>query len=261
MREVQINSMLILREDGRLFNIKTGKEFIPAKSTQWTGFRIKVNGRTKYVHWLVLENFGQKCPGKEYVPFHKNDNKYDNDINNLEWIKWKDKCAMRNDALPVGQRKCDFETEDEYRCSNSKRYYNKNKEKITIKNREKHNIISNIRYNSDEEKKQKHLECCKRYEANHKEELKEKRKVQWKNWCEKQKQLGIPRKRNMEKERECSMNWRKNNKEKYDLIQKSYNENHKEWKREYNRIWRAEHPEKVKAYKQKARETFSEPLA
>ena len=29
MREVQINSRLKLREDGKLFNIKTGEEFIP----------------------------------------------------------------------------------------------------------------------------------------------------------------------------------------------------------------------------------------
>ena len=43
MREIKVNNNLKLREDGKLFFIKTGEEFIPAKSDQWIGYRIKAN--------------------------------------------------------------------------------------------------------------------------------------------------------------------------------------------------------------------------
>lgn len=258
MKEVQISNTLKLREDGKLFFIKTGKEYIPAKSTQWIGFRVKVDGHTKYVHTLVLELFGSPKPEGNYRAWHKNRDAYDNRLDNLEWVTVEYASSHRKDALPVGQRKCDFENENEYRCSNTKRYQSKNKEKIKFETQEKHNNVSRIRYNTDEETKRKHREACKRYEESHKEELKEKRKIWSKNWREKQKQLGIPRKRNKELEAECTKAWRENNKEKYKLIQKINNEKNKEQRREYLRKWRAEHPEKVEEYKEHKKEWYKE---
>lgn len=258
MKEVQISNTLKLREDGKLFFVKTGEEYIPSKSTQWTGYRVKVGGHTKYVHTLVLELFGSPKPKGNYRAWHKNRDAYDNHLDNLEWVTVEYASSHRKDALPVGQRKCDFKNENEYRCSNTKRYQSNNKEKIKFKNQEKHNHISRIRYNTDEEIRKKHREACKRYAESHKEELKEKRKIWSKNWREKQKLLGIPRKRNKETDTKCTKAWRENNKEHYKLVQKINNEKNKEWRKEYNRKWRAEHPERVKELREKSNKKFYE---
>lgn len=262
MREVQITSKYKLREDGKLININDGSEFIPAKGN-WTGYRIAVyvnDKRTiKYIHWLVLTHFGPPCPGPGYVASHINKDEYDNRLENLEWMQWKDVCARRCDALPVGQRRCDFDNINDYYCNNTKRYQSKNKEKIKATLGVKHNVVSNINYHNDEEKRRKHREACKRYEESHKEELKEKRKIAWKKWyAENKETYKLTRKRNKEKEAECSKNWRKNNKEKYKLIQKLNNEKNKEQRTEYNRKWRAEHPENIKEYKEREKEWYKE---
>lgn len=259
MKEVQISNTLKLREDGKLFFVKTGKEYIPAKSTQWTGFRVKINGHTKYVHTLVLELFGSPKPEGNYRAWHKNRDAYDNRLDNLEWVTVEYASSHRKDALPVGQRKCDFETENEYHCSNVKRYRSKNKEKIKATLGVKHTVVSNINYHNDEEKRKRHREACKKYYEAHKEELKEKRKIAWKKWyAENKETYKLTRKRDKEQEAKCNKAWRENNKEKYKLIQKLNNEKNKEQRREYNRKWRAEHPEKIKEYKEREKEWYKE---
>jgi hypothetical protein len=137
MREVKINNNLKLREDGRLFFIKTGEEFIPAKSDQWIGYRIKVGGRTRYIHTLVLENFGEPKPEGNYRAWHINGDVYDNQLENLKWVSVQEISSNRVDALPVGQRRCDFDNINDYYCSNAKRYNEKNKDKIYVTTHEK----------------------------------------------------------------------------------------------------------------------------
>ena len=77
---------------GRVKNIKTGKILKPTKET---GGYMKVtlykNGKAKYhrVHRLVISAFKANSDNKPEVN-HRNEDKTDNRLNNLEWISHKD---------------------------------------------------------------------------------------------------------------------------------------------------------------------------
>ena len=258
MREVKINNNLKLREDGRLFFIKTGEEFIPAKSDQWNGYRLKVNGRTRYIHTLVLENFGDPKPEGNYRAWHINGDVYDNRLENLKWVSVQEISSNRVDALPVGQRRCDFDNINDYYCSNVKRYQEKNKDKIYVTTHEKVAIKKRNQYNNDEEKRQKHREICKAYYEKNKEKIKEYHKEYWKKWIEAHPNYSKNRNRNAETEKECTKRWREENSEKFKIIQKRWRAEHREELREYNKKWRAEHPEKIKEYKEREKEWYNE---
>lgn len=113
MREVKINRRNILREDGKLFNIKTGKEFIPTNAGDGY-YKIGVNGKTATVHSLVMQFFGPPKPGTEYVIDHINRIKTDNRIENLRWVTIKENVNNTDRGLSVGNRLCDFKTKNEY---------------------------------------------------------------------------------------------------------------------------------------------------
>lgn len=129
MREVQINKNLKLREDGKLFNIRTGEEFIP-KSTTGAGYlQTTVFGRhKKLVHQLVMEYFGEPKPGPKYEIDHKDRNILNNDIDNLRWVTRQGNANNRKTNLPVGQRKCDFEDPNEYYRQRQANRYSSHKE-------------------------------------------------------------------------------------------------------------------------------------
>ena len=87
MRTIQINRNLILREDGKLFNVHTGEEFIPRLTGGHRYFEVGIYGRClKKVHQLVMEYFGPPKPGPEYEIDHINRNKLDNRLENLRWV-------------------------------------------------------------------------------------------------------------------------------------------------------------------------------
>lgn len=258
MREVQINNNLKLREDGKLFVIKTGEEFIPAKSDQWTGYRIKVNGRTKYIHTLVLEYFGDPKPEGNYRAWHINGDMYDNRLENLKWITVKEASSYRKDALPVGQRCCDFDNINEYYCANAKRYKEKNKDKIYVTSHEKIAIKSKIRYNTDEEKRKKHIEICKKYYQKNKEKKKLYNKEYWKKWKEENPDYSKNRNRNVDVDKRCNKQWREEHKEEFEILRKKWEKENKEKRREYNKKWREEHPDNVKRYKEKDKIWYKE---
>lgn len=260
MREKQITKTLKLREDGKLFNVQTGEEFVPAKSNSWRGYRTKVDGNTKYIHTLVLELFGPEKPGPDYLVLHINGDNYDNRLENLKWATRSEVNRNRKDALPVGQRRCDFENEAEYLCANTKRYQNKDPEKTRLKNKDKRKMKAREWYHDNKELHREH--CKKWYEKltdEQKEELKERNKLSSKKWCEKQKALGIPRIRNKDTDSKCSKAWRMKNPEKFRISQKRWMAEHKDWRREYNKKWRKEHPEKVKEYKKREKEWNNRP--
>lgn len=130
MREVQINRNLKLREDGKLFNIHTGEEFIPKLFGKY--YRLSYGPKKKhkgyYVHVLVMKYFGPPKPGPEYEIDHENQNPLDNDINNLRWVTRKENLYNRTNNLPVGQRKCDFEDPKEYKRVYLRNWRRKKKE-------------------------------------------------------------------------------------------------------------------------------------
>ena len=81
MREIQVNSRLKLREDGKLFNIKTGEEFIPCIASNGY-YQIVYKGKRQSLHRIIAELF---IPNPEHKPCvdHINRNKLDNRVENL----------------------------------------------------------------------------------------------------------------------------------------------------------------------------------
>ena len=123
MREVQINGRLKLREDGKLFNIKTGEEFIP-KSKNSKGYLVvrckQYNDYMPGIHLLVMKFFGPEKPGVEYQVDHIDRNILNNDIKNLRWVTASENCHNKSNNRAIGHRKCDFEDIKEYNRDRSK---------------------------------------------------------------------------------------------------------------------------------------------
>ena len=118
MRTVKINRNLILREDGKLFNVHTGEEFKP-KARNKKGYimvRCKAYSSSYMpsLHLVVMYFFGPPKPGPEYQVDHKDQNKENNDINNLRWVTPRENCLNKTNNRPVGHRSCDFDSRKEY---------------------------------------------------------------------------------------------------------------------------------------------------
>jgi hypothetical protein len=123
MKEVQINSKCKLREDGRMFNIKTGEEVF-VKQHHGHELPVRYFGKMTTISSLVMELFGTPKPGKDYMIIHENNNLLDNRIDNLKWGTRSEAMRRRKDARPVGYRQCDFTDKTAY----YKEYYNSIKE-------------------------------------------------------------------------------------------------------------------------------------
>jgi len=127
MRQVQINKHLILREDGKLIDFKKGEEFIP--KTNGGYYRITIGGRKnrkgKYVHVLVMENFGPPKPGPKYEIDHINRNRLDNRLENLRWVTRTENSHNKTCNLPEGERKWEISLK-EYRQKQWDKWLDKN---------------------------------------------------------------------------------------------------------------------------------------
>lgn len=123
MRTVKINRNLILREDGKLFNVRTGEEFKP-KSRSREGYVIVVckayPASTAYLHSIVMYFFGPPKPGSDYQIDHKDQNKENNDINNLRWVTHRENCYNKPNNRPIGHRLCDFASKKDYNNDKSR---------------------------------------------------------------------------------------------------------------------------------------------
>lgn len=114
MRQVQINRNLILREDGKLFNVHTGEEFIP-KSHVGKYIQIKIMNKHKCLHQLVMKFFGPPKPDGNYEIDHIDRNPENNNISNLRWVTRQENMHNRKDNRPVGERFCDLPLKEYYR--------------------------------------------------------------------------------------------------------------------------------------------------
>lgn len=128
MRQVQINKNLILREDGKLFNVRTGKEFIP-KSRSGQYILVRVMNKMRPVHQLVMEFFGPPKPGEKYEIDHIDRNPQNNNITNLRWLTRQENNNNRKCSRPIGKRRCDMPLK-EYQRQRNAEYREKYPEKV-----------------------------------------------------------------------------------------------------------------------------------
>ena len=127
MRTVQISKKYILREDGKLFNIKTGEEYIPSINHGY--YKIKYKGKCMLLHRLIAELF---IPNPENKPCidHINHNTLDNRVENLRWVTVKENNDNKTKQLPKGIRRQDIEDKHEYNRLRLNDYRARNREKV-----------------------------------------------------------------------------------------------------------------------------------
>lgn len=101
------NCKYYVTEEGRLFNKKTNKEFIP-KVNKHGYIQIKFNYKQCLLHRIIAEAF---VPNPEHKPEvdHINRIKTDNRADNLQWVTRSENCYNKHNNLPVGERKCDMD--------------------------------------------------------------------------------------------------------------------------------------------------------
>ena len=150
MKTVQISKKYILRDDGRVFNIKTGEEFIPSKVRGYPRVCVS-HGKTEYVHRLVAKNF---IPNPNNLPYvdHINRIRDDNRVENLRWVT-----ALENS----NNTQCNLDKEH----------------KPLIQHKDNHNEYCRQYYQLNHEQYEHQKELCKKWRQEHREEYNAKRRL------------------------------------------------------------------------------------
>jgi hypothetical protein len=120
MKTVQISKKYLLRDDGKLFNVKTGEEYIPYITSGY--YMIKYKGKHTLVHRLVAENFLPNPDNKEEID-HINRNKLDNRVENLRWVTHEENMCNRSNSLKPEDRLNNKENKDKYQKNYLKEKY------------------------------------------------------------------------------------------------------------------------------------------
>jgi hypothetical protein len=102
---VGFEDLYTVSDDGRVFSLRKSRELSPYVSCSGDGYRsvhlYRDSRRTvKAVHQLVLEAFVDACDGRQGN--HKNFDKCDNRVENLEWVTPRENIAHMHGA---GRRK------------------------------------------------------------------------------------------------------------------------------------------------------------
>lgn len=88
----------VIAEDGRIWSLRTGKLMSPVwRPDGYVGAHLWRDGKyhTKLVHRLLLQTY-VPCDDKALVVNHKNFNKSDNRLENLEWVSQLDNIRHSN---------------------------------------------------------------------------------------------------------------------------------------------------------------------
>ena len=150
MKIVKISKKYILRDDGRVFNIKTGEEFIPSKVRGYPRVCVS-HGKTEYVHRLVAKNF---IPNPDNLPYvdHINRIRDDNRVENLRWVT-----ALENS----NNTQCNLDTEH----------------KPLIQHKDNHNEYYHQYYQLNPEQYEHQKELCRKWRQEHREEYNARRRL------------------------------------------------------------------------------------
>lgn len=150
MKTVQISKKYILRDDGKVFNIITGEEFIPSKVRGYTRICLS-HGKTEYIHRLVAKNF---IPNPDNLPYvdHINRIRDDNRVENLRWVT-----ALENS----NNTQCSLDDEH----------------KPTVQHKDNHNEYYQQYYQLNPEQYEHQKELCKKWRQDHREEYNAKRRL------------------------------------------------------------------------------------
>jgi len=75
----------MITNDGEVYSLRMKKWLIPVKNRDgyWT---YRLSGKTKQAQRLVLESFIGPCPSRRHRANHKDGNKINNLLTNLEWV-------------------------------------------------------------------------------------------------------------------------------------------------------------------------------
>lgn len=135
MNYIIFDKRYLLTDEGKLIRRDNGEEYIPGCDR--SGYRFitrRINGKNKTlkIHQLVMQYFGPPMPGDEYEIDHINRIRTDNRLKNLRWVTRTENLYNTCVNLPVGQRCCDYSSNEEYHSEYSKQWQKKHRNNCNI---------------------------------------------------------------------------------------------------------------------------------
>lgn len=93
-----------IKKDGTVFSAFSNRVIKPYKIRGYLGFSFKIDGKRKvwYLHRLIATAFIPNPNNKKFVN-HKDGNKHNNSIENLEWVTQRENAIHACSVLGVNQ--------------------------------------------------------------------------------------------------------------------------------------------------------------
>ena len=114
MKKIDNYENYLIDENGKIYNIET-KKYLKGSIGEngYLYYRLSKNGKKKmyYAHRLVAEAF---IPNSNNLPVvnHKDGNKLNNNVNNLEWVSYSENIKHWKDAFYPGRRPIEYYKQD-----------------------------------------------------------------------------------------------------------------------------------------------------